>query len=533
MTYQACKRVFLSYAREDAASARQLREDLDSLGVDVWFDERSLLPGQNWRREIRNAIRAADFFVLILSKYSVTKRGVIQREVRDALDVMQEMPEGAVFIVPARIERVEPNHELLRDIQWVDLFEDWAEGVRRIGLTLFGKGEPTSQETELLDLRQAAKSITETIERDLHTHIQFVDTSDTAVITANPSVVNVVVRELLENAIRHVALDATGNRPVVLEIRTTPETVTLEIRNRIANNIELTDDSFRRTVGGPGSSPGYGLLLARHAAIQYGGDLQISTRSTGGNKHAEFVASLRFPKLPPPGESRRPLKDFGRIDQEAKANIGISVQRRLKESEEARFSKEPSPYDHGIALQAPDSTNRLKRWVRHLGSSRPLTLISTIGILILGIVLGTWWVTGQREQTRLAFQEELTHLNHSPDSFQPSKPSEIDFTLHPQSLRDDGELPTIPPLAGVRVLRLHLSLFADKYQSYQGKLTKDGRTVASIADLPANIQDSGKAVIMRLPTQGLASGDYVIELSGTSNGTTQKIADYFFRLPDK
>jgi len=113
------------------------------------------------------------------------------------------------------------------------------------------------------------------------------------------------------------------------------------------------------------------------------------------------------------------------------------------------------------------------------------------------------------------------------------QPSEIDFTLHPQSLRDDGELPTIPPLAGMRVLRLHLSLFADKYQSYQGKLTKDGRTLASIADLPANIQDGGKAVIMRLPTQGLASGDYVIELSGTSNGATQQIADYFFRLPDK
>jgi hypothetical protein len=41
--------VFISYAREDIEAARRLDEELRSEGLNVWFDERSLLLGQEWK----------------------------------------------------------------------------------------------------------------------------------------------------------------------------------------------------------------------------------------------------------------------------------------------------------------------------------------------------------------------------------------------------------------------------------------------------------------------------------------------------
>jgi len=48
--------------------------------------------------------------------------------------------------------------------------------------------------------------------------------------------------------------------------------------------------------------PGYGLWLARNAVIQFGGDLKITTRTIAdGEKVAEFVVSLTFPRALPEG----------------------------------------------------------------------------------------------------------------------------------------------------------------------------------------------------------------------------------------
>ena len=45
-------RVFLSYAHADVEPVRKLNEELIEQGYDVWFDEESLVPGQDWRVEI-------------------------------------------------------------------------------------------------------------------------------------------------------------------------------------------------------------------------------------------------------------------------------------------------------------------------------------------------------------------------------------------------------------------------------------------------------------------------------------------------
>lgn len=128
----ARKRVFVSYARPDATTARQLTTDLRRAGFDVWFDKDSLLPGKHWRDEIRNAIRTCDYFIALLSTRSVNKRGVVQAEIASAIDVLKEFPENQVFLIPARLDDCQVLNSELRELQWVDLFPDWSVGVDKI-----------------------------------------------------------------------------------------------------------------------------------------------------------------------------------------------------------------------------------------------------------------------------------------------------------------------------------------------------------------------------------------------------------------
>ena len=48
---------FLCHASEDKVQVRELYRKLTEDGVDVWLDEQKLLPGQDWKIEISEALR--------------------------------------------------------------------------------------------------------------------------------------------------------------------------------------------------------------------------------------------------------------------------------------------------------------------------------------------------------------------------------------------------------------------------------------------------------------------------------------------
>jgi hypothetical protein len=123
---------FISYGKPDIEHATRLAADLTRLGIDVWLDKDRLLPGQRWRDEITSAIRNSKFFLVLLSTRSVTRRGYVQAEIGEALDVLAQMPPGGIFLIPARLDECQPSHPQLLDLQWVDLFPDWQSGLRKI-----------------------------------------------------------------------------------------------------------------------------------------------------------------------------------------------------------------------------------------------------------------------------------------------------------------------------------------------------------------------------------------------------------------
>jgi hypothetical protein len=116
-------RVFLCHSSGDKPQVRLIYEFLTTLGADPWLDEEKLLPGQNWELEIKKAVRTSDAIIVCLSSNSTTKVGFIQKELRQALDVADEQPDDAVFLIPARLEDCKIP-EKLSGRQWVNLFEE-------------------------------------------------------------------------------------------------------------------------------------------------------------------------------------------------------------------------------------------------------------------------------------------------------------------------------------------------------------------------------------------------------------------------
>ena len=115
-------RTFLCHAKQDKTFLRELYARLlDEGWIDPWLDVENLLGGQDWDLEIRKAVRNADVIIVSLSNASITKEGYIQKEIRLALDIAEEKPEGAIFIIPLRLEECNVPYRLAK-WQWVDYF---------------------------------------------------------------------------------------------------------------------------------------------------------------------------------------------------------------------------------------------------------------------------------------------------------------------------------------------------------------------------------------------------------------------------
>lgn len=115
-------RVFLCHASQDKPTVRILFQQLLIEGwIDPWLDEEKLLPGQDWDMEIERAVEEADVVLVCVSSRSVTKEGYIQREIKFALDIALEKPDGTIFIIPLRLDDCDVPRRL-RSWQYVDYF---------------------------------------------------------------------------------------------------------------------------------------------------------------------------------------------------------------------------------------------------------------------------------------------------------------------------------------------------------------------------------------------------------------------------
>lgn len=122
-THKETKRpnLFFSYVKEDLDRVRKIYTIMISAGFEPWLDVENLVPGQSREREINEAIKAADYILVFLSKMSVAKKGLPAKEIKMAMEAMSQLSPSKPLVIPVRLEQTAVP-EILQSLQPVDIF---------------------------------------------------------------------------------------------------------------------------------------------------------------------------------------------------------------------------------------------------------------------------------------------------------------------------------------------------------------------------------------------------------------------------
>jgi tetratricopeptide (TPR) repeat protein len=125
--------VFISHSSQDREVVeREIIFPLRAHGVDVWYSRENIKSASEWERQIREGLRACDWFLVALSPRSVASEWV-QREVHWAFIKRKGK------IVPVMLETCEPEdiHLGLLPIQFIDFRNGAAQSLERL-LAIWG-----------------------------------------------------------------------------------------------------------------------------------------------------------------------------------------------------------------------------------------------------------------------------------------------------------------------------------------------------------------------------------------------------------
>lgn len=120
------EQVFISYSRRDSETVESIVTQLEAEGIDVWLDREDIKPGQQWRKQIVEAIDTAEAFVLNLSPDSGASDNVLKE-----LNLAEEALEP--FILPIMLKEMKIPDTMryqLAGTQFIAYFLDSKRGVQ-------------------------------------------------------------------------------------------------------------------------------------------------------------------------------------------------------------------------------------------------------------------------------------------------------------------------------------------------------------------------------------------------------------------
>ncbi len=162
MPESANQAVFLSYASQDEAVARQLCEALRAAGIEVWFDQSELRGGDVWDQKIKKQIRECALFLPVISANTNARaEGYFRLEWKLAVDRSHLMADDAPFLVPVMIDEMPDATarvpDRFREVQWTRVLtaEAPAAFAARVLALLTGVPEPARAAPRTDSLRPA------------------------------------------------------------------------------------------------------------------------------------------------------------------------------------------------------------------------------------------------------------------------------------------------------------------------------------------------------------------------------------------
>jgi len=97
--------IFISYAREDMAAVRTLKNSLEAAGLIVWFDFDRIAAGDSFDHKIHDNIQRCSLFLPALSRNTEARsEGFFRREWRYALDRDMGFAPDVPFIIPVAVD---------------------------------------------------------------------------------------------------------------------------------------------------------------------------------------------------------------------------------------------------------------------------------------------------------------------------------------------------------------------------------------------------------------------------------------------
>ena len=130
---------FISYVRENENDVNRLYKCLEAAGISCWLDKKDIKPGDFWPVAIVEAIQSGACVLACFSRESEGKKSSHMREeIYMAIEAGKLLPPNQKWIIPIRFSECSiPPYNLgggrdLTQVQYIDLFTDWDEGVRKL-----------------------------------------------------------------------------------------------------------------------------------------------------------------------------------------------------------------------------------------------------------------------------------------------------------------------------------------------------------------------------------------------------------------
>lgn len=77
-------KVFISHSSKDEALASKVVSSLERAGLEVWYDKREIMPGDNWGDKIAEGLRESDAMVVLFTP-SALESDFMRRDIDYAL----------------------------------------------------------------------------------------------------------------------------------------------------------------------------------------------------------------------------------------------------------------------------------------------------------------------------------------------------------------------------------------------------------------------------------------------------------------
>jgi hypothetical protein len=135
-------KVALLYSTIDKDEVIKIYSNLKKDGFSPWMDIYNISPGEETMSAVSSAVIGCDVILLCLSRKAISQEVHLQDSFQFAINYVNSHPQGHTYLFPLKLDDCDiPN--ILREWQWVSLYDDYARGWQRLIFAMLEREKDT------------------------------------------------------------------------------------------------------------------------------------------------------------------------------------------------------------------------------------------------------------------------------------------------------------------------------------------------------------------------------------------------------